>query len=246
MDKIYVLIDPITEKVRYVGYTNKTNLSRRLSSHLCEAKRKNKCHRHYWINSLISKGKKPIIKLIHEVKTHNWEYWEIFYIKKYKEEGYDLVNGTLGGDGQTGLIHSEETKKRIRDSCKGLGKGRIFSEEHKKNLSLSLIGKSLTQEHKEKLRVAGFKRIQTQETKDKMSHSHKNRVIINKKPIIGINCTNGTIREFTSIIDAINILNAENIKIHRQQISLIINGRLSKGKYKRTKAGGYYWKLKDN
>jgi hypothetical protein len=242
MDKIYKLIDPNTLEVRYIGYTNRHTLKHRLSCHLSESKRLNKCHRHWWINSLLRDGKRPIIKLIRNVSRGNWQYWEMYYISKYKEKGCNLVNGTNGGDGQTGMRHSEKTKRKIRRACKNMGKGRVFTKEHCLNISKGLKGKSLSKSHRDSLRVAGLGRIQSEETKNKMSITHLQKDNPTRKPIRGIHELTGKIRDFKSINDAIRQLKKEGIILHRQQLSLILNGRLSKGKYKRLKAKGYFWK----
>ena len=245
MDKIYKLIDPNTLEIRYVGYTNRRRLSHRLSCHLSESKRLNKCHRHWWINSLRKKGQRPIIELIKFLPKRakkSWQYWETYFIDKYKKLGYDLTNGTLGGDGQTGMKHSEKTKRRIRRSCKNLGKGRVFTEEHCENISKAHKGKKLSKTHKENLRLAGLGRVQTKETREKISLANRLREEdTRRKPIKSINVITGETRSFDSINDAIRQLEQVGISLHRQQISLILNGRLSKKKYRRFQAKGYFW-----
>ncbi len=62
--KIYLLIDPITEEIRYIGRTKNT-LSIRLSGHLSKANsRVFKTHKDNWILNLKNKKLKPIIKLL--------------------------------------------------------------------------------------------------------------------------------------------------------------------------------------
>ena len=73
-----------------------------------------------------------------------------------------LYNMTDGGEGSSGRIHSEETKKKLSEAHKGktlsekhkkklseVRKGRIFSEEHKRKLSESKKGKTNTKATKE-------------------------------------------------------------------------------------------------
>lgn len=43
-------------------------------------------------------GLKPIIEIIDEVPVSEWEFWEIYWISQFKTWGFDLTNGTEGGD----------------------------------------------------------------------------------------------------------------------------------------------------
>jgi hypothetical protein len=95
----------------------------------------------------------------------------------------DLVTGILrnktnGGDGASGYICSEETRKKISE----VNKGRIFSEEHRKKISESLKGRIFSEEHRKKLRISlkgktGFpgmlNKTHTEKTKEKMSEVRK-------------------------------------------------------------------------
>lgn len=98
MTNIYILIDPITNQVRYVGKTN--NIKERYKNH------KNRCrdvntHKRNWINKLRKQGLHPIIEVIETISVNEWVYWERFWISYYKYIGCNLTNNTLGGDGLT-------------------------------------------------------------------------------------------------------------------------------------------------
>ena len=87
-----------------------------------------------------------------------------------------LRNLTDGGDGQTNC--SEETRQKISRA----GKGRVASEETRKNMSKCKLGKpgptagkKLSVEHRQKLAEVGRKREWTPETRKKMSIAAKNR-----------------------------------------------------------------------
>lgn len=116
MSKIYILVDPVTNHVRYVGKTSKS-LNERLRGHIEKSRNlKNKWHVAQWIRSLTSEGLAPIIELIREVEEQYVNETEIFCIEEYKRLGCDLTNNTSGGDGGvTGTyIHSAESmRKRI-------------------------------------------------------------------------------------------------------------------------------------
>ena len=122
---IYVLIDPRTNQVRYVGKAN--NISERYKAHLNRA-RKHQIHKKNWIASLKREGLKPIIEIIDVVPINDWILWETYWISQFKAWGFELINYTNGGDGCTfgnqtsfkkghkswsGKTHSDETKKLI-------------------------------------------------------------------------------------------------------------------------------------
>jgi len=103
---IYTLTDPITNKVRYVGKT--TNLKKRYYYH-CSLFCNNleKTHRSNWIKSLLNKNLKPIMNEIDKC-SDNWQEKEIYWIKYYKDLGYDLCNHTSGGEGGLGFSQYKE------------------------------------------------------------------------------------------------------------------------------------------
>ncbi|MFM2394019.1 MAG: hypothetical protein RLZZ546_2001 [Bacteroidota bacterium] len=53
---IYVLIDPLTKHIRYIGKTN--NLNKRFNHHITNSKHR-KYHSALWIKSLVDKNLKP-------------------------------------------------------------------------------------------------------------------------------------------------------------------------------------------
>ena len=62
-----------------------------------------------------------------------------------------LCNLTDGGEGSSGCVCSEETKRKIGEA----NKGRIQSEEHRRKNSEANKGKKLSEEHKRKIGEAG-------------------------------------------------------------------------------------------
>ena len=95
---IYILIDPETQQVRYVGKAN--NISQRYKAHLNRA-RKHQIHKLNWINSLKAKKLRPIIEVIDIVPIEDWIFWETYWISQFKTWGFDLINYTNGGEGTT-------------------------------------------------------------------------------------------------------------------------------------------------
>lgn len=144
---IYGLIDPITNELRYVGKT--VNINRRYKRHINEVNLHNS-HKDRWIRKLLNNNHIPEIIVIDLVKTNEWQYWEIFYIEYFKFLGCNLTNGTKGGDeppSTKGRKHSEISKLKMSEAKKGkpiphLNNGKERSLSHKKNLSLSLKGRT--------------------------------------------------------------------------------------------------------
>jgi hypothetical protein len=89
------------------------------------------------------------MKVISEVK--NWRRWEKYYIKKYKDLGYQLENKNEGGGGIEFV--SQETKNKISDH---LTRGKQISKSLKGRMSPNK-GKPFSEEHKAKIKATrGF------------------------------------------------------------------------------------------
>lgn len=114
---IYVLKNPDTDEVRYVGKTSK-DLTRRLNQHIYDSESENRNKRKNWITKILSQGKIPLIE---EIDHCNWEdsqEKEIYWIKYYRDLGVNLVNSTDGGEGNLGYIKSEETINKLKNSLR--------------------------------------------------------------------------------------------------------------------------------
>jgi hypothetical protein len=101
---------------------------------------KSRRHLERFENHKQSFGSNIEMEVISEVK--NWRRWEKYYIKKYRDLGYQLENRNEGGGGPN--IVSQETRNKISNhptrgnkiskANKGktmAHKGKPFSEEHK-------------------------------------------------------------------------------------------------------------------
>jgi len=100
---IYGLIDPRNNKIFYVGYTY--NLKKRLYEHIYSYNLNDNRYKKSIIEKILNAGLKPEMKIIDEceyifnkeLNMFEHERLEIYYIKKYKEEGIKLTNLTEGG-----------------------------------------------------------------------------------------------------------------------------------------------------
>lgn len=115
MIKIYTLSDPRTNEIRYVGQTNAT-LRKRLQRHL---RFRDNTERTKWLKSLSENGLTPNIDFVAEATLENWKEEERFYIAYFRFLGFSLTNMTDGGDGNYGIIPSEETRQKKREALKG-------------------------------------------------------------------------------------------------------------------------------
>jgi hypothetical protein len=123
---IYVLREPDTGEVRYVGKSDRP--TERLSRHVRVSRPSN--HRETWIISLKSRGLSPRLEVVDEVPRSEWPSWEAAYIDFFREQGFDLTNATPGGD--CGPVHSGETHYRF---------GKHLSPEVRSKISGTLSGR---------------------------------------------------------------------------------------------------------
>ena len=87
-----------------------------------------------------------------------------------------LHNRTDGGEGSSGVIKSEELRKKISNSMKG----RTFTKEHLNKISKKLKGRIISQEHRKKNSEKLKGRKLSEETKKKMCESRVGRIITEK------------------------------------------------------------------
>lgn len=95
---IYILIDPITNKIRYVGQSTTPKV--RYRDHINYAKRNNdNYHVYNWIRKLLNDNKKPILKIIETCENYSKaNEYEKKWIKHYKDNGENLTNIFNGGN----------------------------------------------------------------------------------------------------------------------------------------------------
>lgn len=137
---IYGLKDPITQKIVYVGQSRFLP-SKRLKQHYWKLNEVKKGGRnwtklfHYLDDLLPNKPIPFIIKIIDSSKTifSNPDWYEQYYIDKYRKEGYKLLNEANGGIGGYTAINKtkeekEEIGRKISNKLKGKPKPVGFAE----------------------------------------------------------------------------------------------------------------------
>lgn len=188
---IYALIDPNTQQIRYIGKSN--NPQKRLEQHF---KEKVHTYKTMWLKSLEGKGQTPEILILEEVLVSQWQEREIHWIAFYREQGLDLANGTDGGDGVSGLIVSEATRRKISEGLTGKPRseearkkisktlqGHTHSEETRLKISQKQVGKEgivLSKESRQKISSTLQGHTVSPETRQKISEAKKGKPALNK------------------------------------------------------------------
>jgi len=170
---IYVLKDPTTLEVRYVGKT--TCLKRRFRSHKCLTAEKG-THLASWIVSLRNKGLLFLMEQIDVVEGDKWKEKEAYYIEFYKNKGCNLVNLTSGGEGCEGYRHSKEAKIKMSKRQKGIMPKYIPSFKGMKHTKLNRLQISMRQIGE---KSPNFGKKLSQEVKQKISKKLGTAIVIN-------------------------------------------------------------------
>ena len=208
---IYSLEDPETKEIRYIGKTVQ-KLEKRLTAHIYESKHR-KNHKCNWINKLNKNGNNPTIKLIDIVSEDDWEFWEMYWIERFKSWGFNLVNHTPGGEGYR---HSKETKEKIRQANSGENHY-FYGKKHKKiskeKISDSLIGNKYAKgfKHSEKTKEKVGAKTREYYKKNPRTKEHNKKIgdsnsRAKAKPIYQYDTNRNLIRKFNSVRSAVTEL----------------------------------------
>lgn len=206
---IYVLIDPDTNMVRYVGKAD--NPIKRLSEHIRKSKYSN-THKNNWIISLIKKNLKPIIEIIDVVSTDDWGFWEQYWIDQFKCWGFNLTNianGGCGGDLGFSVRQiisnklknkncSENTKKKLRD----FRLGKSYDELYGLDKSIQIRNKM--SENRCGVLNNMYNKKHTDETKLKISNKSKINCQGENNPFFGKKHTEESINKIKLKLSIIN------------------------------------------
>lgn len=205
---IYVLICPLTYKVRYVGKTSQKRPTDRYSSHISVSKNnKKKDYTHCWIKSLLNKGVKPLFHIIEwtdDIKR------ETYWIKFYRNLHTDLTNFTDGGElgnlGKRWTVPKEKIRKHGKKVYMFNSKKEIVSTFEQANDFLKFYGLSQNSFIKKHTIMS-----------DGLVPSYfptypKNITLKTYKEVIVEN-NYGNKKEFRNIVECSKFINASNITV---------------------------------
>lgn len=95
--KIYGLVDPRDNTIRYVGKT-RGKLNKRLCEHCQDRRHRHNRHKINWIKKLESLAMRPSIQLLEECEEAVWQERERDWIARLRPQ---LMNVDAGGNGST-------------------------------------------------------------------------------------------------------------------------------------------------
>jgi len=139
---IYTLEFP-EGNIRYVGKSN--NPQQRFNSHLKESERNITSHKISWIKSVLRSNNKPILNILDIVPSNDWQIYEQYWISQFITWGFNLVNSTIGGDG------NHKISKEIRDKIAETLRGRKIPENVLEKRSKALKGKIRSKEVRQRI-----------------------------------------------------------------------------------------------
>jgi group I intron endonuclease len=218
---IYKIENLINGKI-YIGST--CNFKQRKSDHY-KTLRGNKHDNPHLQNAWNKYGEKNFkfevveyVESIAESLVEREQYWINKLNVCNRDKGYNIlpIAGTT-----LGRVVSEETKKKLSESKKGI----IITPETRKKISKANSGKVFTDEHKQKLREANLGKIVSEETKLKMSLSRKGKT--NGEQINTCKLTENDVKDIKFLLYQGNTLRsiAEKYNVSIGTISSIKQGR---------------------
>jgi len=237
MDKyfVYAFLDPNNKgdfkyedyEFEYEPFYVGKGCGRRIEKHFnCYIKNMDdNTYKYRKMRHILANGQTPIIKKIIENASEKEAFLiELKLIKiigRYDEGLGPLTNHTNGGEGNSGRITSDDTKKKISESLKSCG--RIYepkTDEEKEHIRSIMTGRVSPMKNKH----------QSQDAKDKIS---KNNARSMTREVIQMNKEGIFIKEWSSMTSA-----SVNLNIN-------ISGICNCCKYKKKHAGGYKWEYKN-
>lgn len=173
--------------------------------------------------------------LIVEIHTYGIQEWYAFELESELIALYGrldtktgcLVNMCDGGEGPSGVIQSDATRKKISDARKGIK----FSEDHRRKISQKRKGSSLTEATKSKMSMARKGKAHHEQWRNNLARS------IKKRFAKAVERNDGVV--YDSIIDAAKSVCIDDSKL--QSIATAI-GAYARGKRK-SLAYGYAWRF---
>lgn len=156
---IYILSDPRTDEVRYIGATVQ-KLTHRLRKHV---KYEGLDAKSVWIQSLVHEDVSPVITEIEVVPAEEKGAAEQRWVAFYRQQGADLTNSTEGGSGSPGFRHSPQARAAMSQSRKGRPS--------------PMKGRTHSPESRELLRQAAQRQFQDPAQREAVSRVHKGKTL---------------------------------------------------------------------
>lgn len=174
---IYALVDPRNGNVRYIGKST-TGLWRPKTHQMPKTLEKDSNgHKANWIRQLKGRGLSyQIVVLEEDLDKADLGSAEQEWIAWGRWQGWPLVNMTDGGDGQPGLRHSEEAKRKIAE------KAALYrhSEESRAKIGTAHRGKKVSPETGARISAAKKGRRTPLEERRALSRSHGGRAFVDQ------------------------------------------------------------------
>jgi hypothetical protein len=159
----------------------------------------------HWRN-VVAKHGKPKIEILAQWTTEKEAFeHEKFLIWCFRDMGYSIANITNGGEGNSGLVHTDAVKQKISRIHKGkklsveqieflrqsslgrkhsektkayltkLNKERVLTENQKQRIRSAHVGKPLSEETKKKISLAHIGKVMSIEHRAIISETHKGK-----------------------------------------------------------------------
>lgn len=143
--KIYILRDPITKEIRYLGRTSKSKIEHRLMEHISKAKfhkkyNRKSTHLTNWINKLLNLGFKPLIEEIETIVGWKESHARERYLIEEYGKIHKLTNINDKGSGPENTVVTDEQKLKISTTLK-----RKYREENLRNAGYESLRKPVYQ-----------------------------------------------------------------------------------------------------
>lgn len=147
---VYGLTDPNSGEVRYIGKSIRPN--RRHREHMEPCSLRSVTRKNGWLKSILKTGDEPGMVILSQVPVTLLDEEEMRIIGLFRDLGFDLVNGTNGGDG--GAVTDPDARRRISEAHRG----KTLSPEHRRLIGESNRGKKMSPEARQRQSVAQQRR----------------------------------------------------------------------------------------
>jgi group I intron endonuclease len=169
---IYGLVDPRTDKIRYIGKT-KAGMKRPQSHGLVCHLKKDRTHKARWIQELRRAGLSYSVVVLEEVFEQDLCQAERRWIASARAQGWPLTNLTDGGDGLGGHKFSSEHRAKISAA----NKGRKHTEEQRRKFMEHVRTRKHPYENTCKAHLSRVGSKHTEKTKARIGAAHLGKVV---------------------------------------------------------------------